>query len=127
MKISPRSVMIPTPYPTSERRHRPYFGSRGLPDVWVQARVHAAVRPFDDTQTIGHVFDRAIAKCSGKVWRDKKILRGVPCLRRTRIPLYQICGMVAEGMKYQEVAQSLGISEEQVKTALRFASIILEQ
>ncbi len=126
MKVS-RGVTVPMPYPVRERGHRPYWGSRRLPDAWLEARERAAVRPFDDTQTIGQVFDRAIAKCSGRVSREKRILRGVPRLRDTRIPLYQICGMVAEGMRPKRVAKTLGISEEQVKAALTFASIILEQ
>lgn len=98
-----------------------------LPESWIEAREKAAALPCDETQTIGDVFDRAISKINHVIWRDKRVLRGVPCLQNTRIPVYQICGMVAEGYSAKRVAKYLAISEEQIKDALRFASILLEQ
>ncbi len=98
-----------------------------LPESWIEAREKAAALPCDETQTIGDVFDRAISKIHQAIWRDKRILRGIPCLRNTRIPVYQICGMIAEGYSPKRVAKYLSISEENVNDALRFASILLEQ
>src|SRR6266850_3377338 len=95
----------------------------GLPDSWLEAREKASALPCDETQTIGEVFDRAISKTHHAIWRDKRVLRGVPCLRNTRIPVYQICGMIAEGYSQKRVAKFMGISEEQVGDALKFASI----
>ena len=99
----------------------------GLPISYIEARERIAALPCDDTQTIGEVFDRAISKLRRAISRDKRVLRGVPCLRNTRIPVYQICGMIAEGYTQKRVAKFMSISEEQVVDALRFASILLEQ
>jgi uncharacterized protein (DUF433 family) len=99
----------------------------GLPDSWVEAREKVAALPCDETQTLGDVLDRAISKVNYAVWRDKRVLRGVPCLKSTRIPVYQICGMIAEGCSPKRVSKFLSISEKQVSDALKFASIVLEQ
>ncbi|MBZ5703164.1 MAG: DUF433 domain-containing protein [Acidobacteriia bacterium] len=99
----------------------------GLPDSWLEAREKANALPCDETQTIGEVFDRAISKAHHAIWRDKRVLRGVPCIRNTRVPIYQICGMIAEGYSPKKVAKFMSISEQQVSDALRFASILLEQ
>ncbi len=99
----------------------------GLPESWIEAREKVAALPCDETQTIGEVFDLAIARMHHATWRDKRVVRGVPCLRNTRIPVYQICGMIAEGLSTRKVATYMSISEKQVRDALRFASIVLEQ
>lgn len=116
-------------YPLRHRSeiHRGEVQPGRLPAAWVEAREKLAVRAFDDSQAIGDVFDRAIAMVGHKVWRDKGRFRGIPCLYGTRIPLAQVCGMIAEGMSPKRVARALSVSEEEVKTALRFASIMLDQ
>jgi uncharacterized protein (DUF433 family) len=98
-----------------------------IPEAWIEAREKASALPCDETQTIGEVFDRAISKVHHAIWRDKRVLRGIPCLRNTRIPVFQICGMIAEGYSPKRVAKFMSISEEQVSSALKFASILLEQ
>jgi uncharacterized protein (DUF433 family) len=99
----------------------------GLPDSWIEARERVAALPCDETQTIGEVFDHAIAKMPSAIWRDRRVLRGVPCVRGTRIPVYQVCGMIGEGISSKRVAKFMSLSEEQVHDALRFASVLLEQ
>jgi uncharacterized protein (DUF433 family) len=110
---------------------RDTHSSRGiphrLPESYIEARERAAALPCDETQTMGEAFDRAFSKVRNVIWRDKRVLRGVPCLRSTRIPVYQICGMIAEGYSLKRVAKFMSISEKQVRDALRFASILLEQ
>jgi|SRR2546425_8259977 len=101
--------------------------SHRLPDSWIEARERASALPCDETQTIGEAFDRAISKARHAIWRDKRVLRGIPSLRNTRIPVYQICGMIAEGYSPKRVAKFMSISEEQVRDALRYARILLEQ
>jgi len=124
MKVA-RELMFPLR--VRQETHRSELGPYRIPVSWLEVRERVSALPFDDTQTIGDVFDHAISKVSHAISRDKHKLRGVPCLRGARIPVYQICGMMAEGISLKRVAKILGISEEQVKTALRFASIILEQ
>ena len=104
-------------------RDRPH----GLPGSWLEEREKANALPCDENQTVGEVFDRAISKTHNAIWRDKRVLRGVPCLRNTRIPVYQICGLIAEGYSQKRVAKFMSISEAQVSQALKFASLILEQ
>ena len=98
-----------------------------LPVSWIEAREKASALPCDETQTIGDVFDRAISRTHHAIWRDSRVLRGIPCLKNTRVPVYQICGMIGEGYSSKRVARYLAISEEQIKDALKFASILLEQ
>ncbi len=105
----------------------PRGNPHGLPDSWIEAREKVAVQPCDETQTIGEVFDHAIAKMPHAIWRDRRVLRGVPCIRGTRIPIYQVCGMIGEGFSSKRVAKFMSLSEEQVHDALQFASILLEQ
>ena len=107
--------------------HRTPSIRHALPESWIEARERASALPCDDSQTIGDVYDRAISKLSRAIWCDRRVLRGVPCLRHTRIPVYQICGMLAEGYSTKRVAKFLSISDEQVKSALKFASIVFEQ
>jgi len=107
--------------------HSPRPTRHSLPESWIEAREKATALPCDDTQTIGDVFDKAISMIHHAIRRDKRVLRGIPCLRNRRIPVYQICGMVAEGYSTKRVSKYLSISEENVNDALRFASILLEQ
>lgn len=107
--------------------HRARVGAHRLPDAWIDAREKANARPCDETQTLGEAFDRAISKSESAVWRHGHVLRGIPCIRNTRIPVYQICGLIAEGYSQKRVARFMSISEGQVKGALKFASILLEQ
>ncbi len=124
MKVA-RELMFPLRI--RRETHRSELRPYRIPGSWLEVREGVSAIAFDDTQTLGDVFDHAISKVSYAISRDKYKLRGVPCLRGTRIPVYQICGMMAERIPLKRVAKLLGISEEQVKTALRFASIILEQ
>jgi uncharacterized protein (DUF433 family) len=107
--------------------HRTRGFAHSLPDSWIEARERVNALPCDDSQTIGDAFNQAISKLSREIWRDKQILRGVPCLRDTRIPVYQVCGMMAEGYSIKRIAKFLYISEKRVRIALKFASIVLEQ
>jgi uncharacterized protein (DUF433 family) len=111
-------------FPRDIHRHKMHHR---FPDSWVEARERADVLPCDDSQTLGDVFDRAIAKVDRAIWRNKRVLRGVPCIRATRVPVYQVCGMIGEGSSIKKVAKFLSISDHQVKKALKFASIIFEQ
>lgn len=117
--LSPTSRPVADIHPP--RRKRP------LPESWVSARERASAMPSDDTECIGDAMDRASAKAEGAIWRRRDLLRGVPCVKNTRIPVYQICGMLSEGYSVRRVAKSLSLSEEEVSEALRFASILLER
>lgn len=101
--------------------------SHELPETWREAREQAACATIDETVSLGDAFDKASARVFHLVSRNRQTLRGVPCVRNTRVPVYQICGMLAEGYTTKRVARFLSISEDDVKAALRFASALFEQ
>ena len=48
---------------------------------------------------------------------------GLPCLRGLRIPVATVVGMVADGMKEDEILQTFpDLEPEDIKAALRFAA-----
>ena len=48
---------------------------------------------------------------------------GVPCIRRMRIPVSTVVGMVADGMSTEEILQSYPDLElEDIREALQFAA-----
>jgi uncharacterized protein (DUF433 family) len=48
---------------------------------------------------------------------------GVPCVRGLRIPVATVVGMIADGMKEQEILQSYpDLEPEDICEALRFAA-----
>jgi uncharacterized protein (DUF433 family) len=120
-------VRIDRSFPIRFRRDIHPIHRQRMPELWIEARERASALPCDDAQFLGDVFDGAIAKLDGAIWRNKSVLRGIPCVRKTRIPVYQICGMMGEGYSVRRVARLLCLSDRQVRDALKFASIVLEQ
>lgn len=54
---------------------------------------------------------------------NPKILLGKPVFRGTRIPLYVILDLLAEGESVQEIIKAYpDLTEEDVRAAIRFAS-----
>jgi len=48
---------------------------------------------------------------------------GVPCIRRMRIPVSTVVGMVADGMSSEEILQLYAdLEPEDIREALRFAA-----
>lgn len=48
---------------------------------------------------------------------------GVPCLRGLRIPVATVVGMIADGMKEQEILQAYpDLDPEDIREALRYAA-----
>ena len=59
---------------------------------------------------------------------DEKILRGKPVIRRTRIPVYLIVELVANGLSIKDILKEYPeLSEEDVKAALRYAASMLKR
>ncbi|MBZ5503662.1 MAG: DUF433 domain-containing protein [Acidobacteriia bacterium] len=121
-------VDVARSFPSRVPRHNHRHNMRHrLPEPWIEARERADALPCDDSQTLGSVFDHAISKVERAIWRNKRVLRGVPCIRNTRVPVYQVCAMIGEGYSVGRVAKFLSISDQQVKDALKFAGIVFEQ
>ena len=54
---------------------------------------------------------------------DPEQMGGVPCIRRLRIPVATVVGMVAEGMTEEEILHHYpDLEGEDVREALRYAS-----
>lgn len=56
---------------------------------------------------------------------DNKICSGKPVIRGTRVLVEVIVGKVAGGMSISEVAYEYGISEDDVKAALKYAAEVV--
>jgi uncharacterized protein (DUF433 family) len=58
---------------------------------------------------------------------DPAIQHGKPVIRGTRVPVVRILGGLAGGMDIEEVTQEYGVTEEDVRAALAYASEVIEQ
>ena len=59
---------------------------------------------------------------------DGKILGGKPVIKGTRIPVYLIVEMVANGLSIKDILKEYPeLSEEDVKAALRYAASLLKR
>ena len=59
---------------------------------------------------------------------DEKILGGKPVIRGTRIPVYLIVELVANGLSIKDILKEYPeLSEEDVKAALRYAASLLKR
>jgi uncharacterized protein (DUF433 family) len=53
---------------------------------------------------------------------------GVPCLRRLRIPVATVVGMVADGMSEDAILQAYpDLEREDIREALRYAAAALQE
>jgi uncharacterized protein (DUF433 family) len=57
--------------------------------------------------------------------QDPKICFGKPAIKGTRIPVYILVGMLAEGIEVKEIAEDYEISEEEVRAAALYALDLL--
>ena len=59
---------------------------------------------------------------------DEKVLGGKPVIKGTRIPVYVIVEMVANGLSIRDILEEYPeLSEEDVKAALRYAASLLKR
>ena len=59
---------------------------------------------------------------------DEKILGGKPVIRGTRIPVYLIVELVANGLSIKDILKEYPeLNEEDVKAALRYAASLLKR
>lgn len=63
-----------------------------------------------------------------RITADPRQLGGVPCIRRLRIPVATVVGMVADGMTTDEILASYpDLEETDVREALRFAAAAVRE
>ena len=63
----------------------------------------------------------------GRISSDPDILHGKPCIKGTRIPVYLIVSLVAEGESMENIIKDYpSLTPEDIKTALRYAAKLSE-
>ena len=66
----------------------------------------------------------ALEKAKGMVEIDSEVLSGMPCFRGTRIPVYHIAWMVANGDEIPAILEAYPVlNEEQVDAAILYAKV----
>jgi uncharacterized protein (DUF433 family) len=59
---------------------------------------------------------------------DPQQMGGVPCLRRVRIPVATVVGMVADGMSDEDILQAYpDLEREDIREALRYAAAAVQE
>jgi uncharacterized protein (DUF433 family) len=59
---------------------------------------------------------------------DPRQMGGVPCLRRLRIPVATVVGMVADGMSEDDILQAYpDLERADIREALRYAAAALQE
>lgn len=59
---------------------------------------------------------------------DPRQMGGVPCLRRLRIPVATVVGMVADGMSEDAILQAYpDLERKDIREALRYAAAALQE
>ena len=62
-----------------------------------------------------------------RISSDPDILHGKPCIKGTRIPVYLIVSLVAEGESYESIIENYpSITPEDIKAAVKYASKLCE-
>lgn len=56
---------------------------------------------------------------------DPDVQHGRPVIKGTRVPVHILVGSIAGGMTVAEVAEEYGVTEEDVKAALEYASRLI--
>ena len=63
----------------------------------------------------------------GRISSDPDILHGKPCIKGTRIPVYLIVSLVAEGESVEDIIKDYpSLTPEDIKAALRYAARLSE-
>ncbi|MDW8308370.1 MAG: DUF433 domain-containing protein [Verrucomicrobiales bacterium] len=53
---------------------------------------------------------------------DPRVCHGKPVIRGTRIPVSLVAGNLAGGMSFDEIEREYGLSRDDIRAALKFAS-----
>lgn len=58
---------------------------------------------------------------------DPRVCHGKPVIRGTRVPVSIVTGSLAGGMTFEEVTREYGVSLDDIRAALRFATRLVEE
>lgn len=63
-----------------------------------------------------------------RITTDPKQMGGVPCIRRLRIPVATVVGMIADGMTHDEIRRAYpDLEVEDIREALRYAAEAVQE
>jgi uncharacterized protein (DUF433 family) len=75
-----------------------------------------------------HVSDEVKAMEFARITVDPHQMGGVPCLRRLRIPVATVVGMVADGMSEAEILEAYpDLEREDIREALQYAAAAVRE
>jgi len=57
---------------------------------------------------------------------DPKIHHGVPVVQGTRMPVARIFGAMASGMSKEDLIEQYGLTEQNIRDAMKYAAHIIE-
>ncbi|MGH2461664.1 MAG: DUF433 domain-containing protein [Chloroflexota bacterium] len=66
-----------------------------------------------------------VVELAPRVVVDPTVRFGKPVIKGTRVPVEVVIGKLAGGMSMEEVADEYGITEDDVRAALRYAANVL--
>jgi uncharacterized protein (DUF433 family) len=58
---------------------------------------------------------------------DPRVCHGKPVIQGARVPVAIVTGSLADGMSFEEVATEFGISIDDIRAAIRFATHLVEE
>ncbi len=58
---------------------------------------------------------------------DPRVCHGKPVIRGTRVPVSVVTGSLAGGMSFDDVAREYGVTLDDIRAALRFATQLVEE
>lgn len=62
-----------------------------------------------------------------RIASDPRVCHGKPVIRGTRVPVAVVTGSLAGGMTFEEVTREYGVSLDDIRAALRFATRLVEE
>lgn len=63
-----------------------------------------------------------------RITTDPAVMSGVPCIRKTRVPVATVVAMMADGMSEQEILDAYpDLEAEDLREALRYAAEALRE
>ena len=82
----------------------------------------------DYLASIDKAFVDAAAQCSGRIEMHPGVLRGVPCISGTRVPVYAILELLEDGFSHKRILKWFPqITKDDLKAAIRFAALVMER
>src|SRR5256885_10355595 len=67
------------------------------------------------------------AEMNDRIVIDPRICHGKPVIRGTRMPVALVIGSLAGAMSFEEVEREYGLTQDDIRAALKFAGELVDQ